>query len=566
MGFRSEWGAQFPTPNSTALDAPPGYIVLYAAYFREDKFRLPMTKFTTEVLTNYGLHISQINALGLPRITHFEFICRANRIEPTFEMFNVFYFVSYTGDFYSFNSRTGGVSPCSTNPPKSLHDWKQKFVYIHRGVILINMHYREEREGVPRMNVSLNFADQEWYKVLTRKVTSIAQLEERALVVAGMSMLWAPQNPRGVPIYGYQGKGYNLMNVLDPKAGGAMVVATLPEGRPVWLDQIRDRFLHPTSECFATYANTILGEDGGDDLDDVLGPTREEVIVLLSGGSNRSHEGLIPRSPRAGPPQGTMNELVNEPAGDDVDAPVDTAEQLETRKKKKKIDKSEGKKDKEPTAKAPRKRPSNSSFLDYVVVFLKTRKRNLMSRLLLRLRRKKSKLQKETPPAPSESEIDLGVFSAKRGNLLEKIYTASGSQGTRFFVCMSCSLPFFLVFDYHACPVAGVKSSKGARKVEISKITPPTSPPSRTFDLSPPHADPGEKRKEEDVEVEQVGEGGVAGAGGGDGHGGGVDTEVESSEATPRHTIYTKRVRSSGEGGASGTHHSPEYEHVQGGS
>ncbi|MFS7998891.1 hypothetical protein Hanom_Chr12g01159441 [Helianthus anomalus] len=51
-----------------------------------------MTKFTGEALTNYGLHISQINALGLPQITHFEFICRANCIEPTFEMFNVFLF------------------------------------------------------------------------------------------------------------------------------------------------------------------------------------------------------------------------------------------------------------------------------------------------------------------------------------------------------------------------------------------------------------------------------------------------------------------------------------------
>ncbi|MFS7962612.1 hypothetical protein Hanom_Chr08g00728681 [Helianthus anomalus] len=62
MGFRSEWDAQFPTPNSTALDAPLGYIALYAAYFREGNLCLPMTKFTAEVLTNYGLHISQIKA------------------------------------------------------------------------------------------------------------------------------------------------------------------------------------------------------------------------------------------------------------------------------------------------------------------------------------------------------------------------------------------------------------------------------------------------------------------------------------------------------------------------
>ncbi|KAM0042599.1 hypothetical protein Hdeb2414_s0010g00331641 [Helianthus debilis subsp. tardiflorus] len=99
------------------------------------------------------------------------------------------------------------------------------------------MHYRADSEGVSRVNVSVEFTEQEWYKVLTRKVTPIIQLEERALVAAGMSMLWASQNPRGFPIYGYQGKaGYSLMNVFEPKAGGAMVVAALPEGRPLWVD------------------------------------------------------------------------------------------------------------------------------------------------------------------------------------------------------------------------------------------------------------------------------------------------------------------------------------------
>ncbi|MFS7918373.1 hypothetical protein Hanom_Chr03g00200231 [Helianthus anomalus] len=44
-----------------------------------------MSKFIVEILKGYGLHISQINALGLPRVTHFEFICQAQRVEPTFE-------------------------------------------------------------------------------------------------------------------------------------------------------------------------------------------------------------------------------------------------------------------------------------------------------------------------------------------------------------------------------------------------------------------------------------------------------------------------------------------------
>ncbi|MFS7936662.1 hypothetical protein Hanom_Chr05g00418411 [Helianthus anomalus] len=92
------------------------------------------------------------------------------------------------------------------------------------------------------------------------------------------------------------------------------------------------------------------------------------------------------------------------------------------------------------------------------------------------------------------------------------------------------------------------KSGKGARKIDISKITPPASPPSKTFDLSPPRSDSRGKRKEDDVEVEQIGEDVAAGAGGGGARAKGVETEVESSEATPHATIYTKRVQGS-EGG-----------------
>ncbi|KAM0043787.1 hypothetical protein Hdeb2414_s0010g00345441 [Helianthus debilis subsp. tardiflorus] len=268
-------------------------MTLYADFFWEGNFRIPMSSFLREVLTGYGLHISQINALGLPRLTHFEFICRANCVEPNFEKFNVFfYFVTYTGGFYSFSSRTTRVDPCSRDPPKSLHDWKQKFSYIRRGAIPIDMHYRAESEEVPRVNVSVDFTEQEWHKVLTRKVTPIIQLEERTLVAVGMSMLCAPQNTRGFPIYGYQGKsGYSLMNVFDPIVGGAM---------------IRDNFLHPTSESMATYANTVLGEDDGDDIDDDIDvdptPTWGEVIILSSEESAESYRDLIHRSAHAGPP------------------------------------------------------------------------------------------------------------------------------------------------------------------------------------------------------------------------------------------------------------------------
>ncbi|KAM0049539.1 hypothetical protein Hdeb2414_s0008g00287111 [Helianthus debilis subsp. tardiflorus] len=139
----------------------------------------------------------------------------------------------------------------------------------------------------------------------------------------------------------------------------------------------------------------------------------------------------------------------------------------------------------------------------------------------------------------------MGVFSVKPCNLLEAIFIASGSRG--------------------------VKSGKGPRKIDISKITPPASPPSRTFDLSSPRNDLGEKRKQGDVEVEHVGEGGAGDAGGagdvgGDGRGKGIETKAELSEATPRHTIYTRRPPGSGGGATSGAPRSPEFENIQAGS
>ncbi|KAJ0668259.1 hypothetical protein HanPI659440_Chr17g0687101 [Helianthus annuus] len=139
----------------------------------------------------------------------------------------------------------------------------------------------------------------------------------------------------------------------------------------------------------------------------------------------------------------------------------------------------------------------------------------------------------------------MGIFSGDRGNLLEEIYAASAPTG--------------------------VKSGKGSRRIDISQITPPASPPSRTIDLSPPRDGPGEKKKKDDVNVEHVGEGGgdVAGGdgacGGGDDKGKGVNTEMESSENTPHHTVYTKRPPGGGGGGGatSGVARSPQFENIR---
>ncbi|MFS7962329.1 hypothetical protein Hanom_Chr08g00725381 [Helianthus anomalus] len=348
------------------------------------------------------------------------------------------------------------------------------------------MHYRSESEGVPWVNVSISYTDQDWYTTLTRKVTPIIQLEERALVAAGMSMLWAPQNPRAFPVYGYKG----------------------------------------------------IGDDVEDETDVDPAPTREEPILLSSEESAATQEPFV--------------EGVSTPV---VDLQVSVAEQAETRKKKKE-ERTEGKTAEEPVAETPRKRPSNSSALDYVLVsdtlsgldagfkrashdpdddatltemmkkrkILEDKKCELDAQATAVLSEKKSKFMGPTA-APSESEVDLGVFSKKTGNRLEKIFKSSST------------------------PRASSRSARSGSKIDISKITPPTSPPSAPLDLSPPRPDPKGKGKEDDVEVdlpERVVGNVVAGAGRTDVHTEGVETEWESSEATPPGTVYTKRVRGSG--------------------
>ncbi|MFS7948127.1 hypothetical protein Hanom_Chr06g00556311 [Helianthus anomalus] len=335
MSIRLLMGVQFLTANSSALDAPPGYITLFAAFFRDGNFWLPVSRFLGEVLTRYGIHISQVNALGLHR-------SQCSRRSTCFT-------TSPTEGFYSFNSHTVGVLPCTRDPPKSFHDWKPKFFYIQRGVILIDIHYRSESEGVPKVAVSVSFTDQEWYKTLTWRPTPIIQLEEKAHIAAGMSLL--------------------LMNVFDPKVAGEMAMEVLPVGEPKWTERIRDIFLHPYSESIDAYGTVVLGApEARTDLDKA--PTREETILLSSEECTGSSHDLIHRASCAGPHQRPSQDST---AGDASTLPVvDPAaiaaglERKEARRKKAEEGETEKRKSAEESAGAPtRKCSSRVKLLDY---------------------------------------------------------------------------------------------------------------------------------------------------------------------------------------------------------
>ncbi|KAJ0678185.1 hypothetical protein HanOQP8_Chr12g0444971 [Helianthus annuus] len=232
------------------------------------------------------------------------------------------------------------------------------------------MHYRSKSEGVPRVAVSIAFADEDWYKTLSRRATLMIQLEERAIVAAGTSMLWVPRDPRAYPVYAHKGKaGYSLVNVFDPKVAGGMAVAALHEGEPGWISRIRDNFLHPSNESMTAYGNVVLGV-AKDETDVDAIPTQEELVLLSSEESAGSSHDLIHHSSRAGPQEGPTQE----PAGESayvpliVDPPAAAAQRKEARTKKREEKKAEDKKSTEEPAIAPiRKHSSNIKLLDYVI-------------------------------------------------------------------------------------------------------------------------------------------------------------------------------------------------------
>ncbi|KAJ0743749.1 hypothetical protein HanPI659440_Chr10g0379521 [Helianthus annuus] len=202
-----------------------------------------------------------------------------------------------------------------------------------------------------------------------------------------------------------------------------------------------------------TYNNTILGVVEDETDADTI-PTREELILLSSEESTGSSHDLIHCSSRAGPQQ----RPVQEPTGDDVstshaaDPTTIAAEQKEARRKKHEEKKAEKEKTAEEPASAPtRNRSSTIKLLDYVVVsdslsdldagvkqsasaqddkatltemlakkqkILADKKHELDEQPALALSEKKLKMGETF--ASSESEVDLGVFAKKPGNLLEK--------------------------------------------------------------------------------------------------------------------------------------------------
>ncbi|MFS7984002.1 hypothetical protein Hanom_Chr11g00981381 [Helianthus anomalus] len=245
-GFRfpPEWDAQYPRQGQTAADAPPGYITLYEDFFLQGNFRLPAMEFMAHILHYYGFHISQMSPPGMVRVRHFEFACRSHGIESTVEKFRVFYQLIRNIGFYSFSNR-GFAKKILLNPPKSFHDWKQKFFFIREEVVPIAMIFYEpdtikkEELAIPK--------GAEWYLKLT--VTPNRIFGENVLVTAQMSDKW-PEDSNEVHVLKFQDREAHLYQAAFPTFRWSMGVRPLESREPYWYERIKGYFIYPLLEPF----------------------------------------------------------------------------------------------------------------------------------------------------------------------------------------------------------------------------------------------------------------------------------------------------------------------------
>ncbi|MFS8019586.1 hypothetical protein Hanom_Chr15g01405501 [Helianthus anomalus] len=365
------------------------------------------------------------------------------------------------------------------------------------------------------------------------------QLDEKALAAVGMSMMWALSNPRAEPIYGYKNKG----NIL-PNGWWCMVL------------RIHDNFHHPIEASLSVHVTTPIGAH-------TYAPTRSEVvksharmetILLSSEESTGPSNELIHRSsatrigPLVRPIQGdegviVVNPVIAEPR-DVTAAPIQQTPSARAR----------------PGVQTG-KHSSRLRYLDYVEVSntfsgldvgvkrtaacieedqatltqMMEKKRKLLSETKQQLdtvvgldisERKRKVMAQLT--APSDSEVDLGLFAKKSTNILEDLYEDMG-------------------FSF----LAPAKASSTRSKCSVSWGSKPTAPDISTIPTleSPPIAVYGDSHFHGPVHLEDIkGKGsesspmvltvdrfqpsvlprvvfheGVEG----------LETEVESSEATP---------------------------------
>ncbi|XP_035841945.1 uncharacterized protein LOC118488448 [Helianthus annuus] len=190
-----DWKATYPQEGDTGVDAPAGYITLWADFFTEGNLRLPVTVFVAEVLEYYHLHISQLSPFGMFRIRNFEYTFRAHGLAITVENFRRFYQLTVNTGFFSFTQRHGSLKLMT--PPKGVTHWKMKFFYVKACAVYANMTFRDVNIGVTDVDIPVATAKTvDWFSRL--RPIELKKLDNNQLWVLRMMLTRPDRKARPV--------------------------------------------------------------------------------------------------------------------------------------------------------------------------------------------------------------------------------------------------------------------------------------------------------------------------------------------------------------------------------
>jgi hypothetical protein len=142
--------------------------------------------------------------MGLCRITHFEYCCRALAIPPQVSMFNLFYRIRAEGSRFSFSRRQNIASQCG-KVWDSVRGCKERFFYIKEDVVPAFMYYRTITEDLIEPDVDFSLMNSPEYKQLSERPADMQVIPESALVGVGMSRIW--DKPEVRPVWTQDNKG-----------------------------------------------------------------------------------------------------------------------------------------------------------------------------------------------------------------------------------------------------------------------------------------------------------------------------------------------------------------------
>ncbi|KAI7753784.1 hypothetical protein M8C21_022220, partial [Ambrosia artemisiifolia] len=144
--------------------------------------------------------------------------------------------------------------PVGTTPPKSLHDWEEKFFYVKRRVIPVDMPWKvvAERQRVPDHPVMEGFREQAWFKDLVAHASPFdtGMCSEAMLALLGMSRVQLVEGKEpvvaapGVLLY----SGMSKFNAFLARDKAPLEWIDSAVGRVSVIDQMVDRFYFPYLE------------------------------------------------------------------------------------------------------------------------------------------------------------------------------------------------------------------------------------------------------------------------------------------------------------------------------